>query len=90
MHYKLIAATAVAAALLGAPAIAYAQSDQSQAAPSASGQPEAKAPAARHVTRHKLRTSRFKSGTTTGLSSRSSTSLSRSRPGGEPISRKPE
>jgi hypothetical protein len=86
MHYKLIAATAVAAALLGAPVIAYAQSDQYQAAPSASSQPEAKAPVAHHKVRH----SRIKPGTTTGLSSRSSNSLSRSRPGGEPISRKPE
>jgi hypothetical protein len=78
MHCKLIATTFLAASLLGAPVIAYAQNSMDQGAPSTT-KPEAKAP----VKHHKMRTSHthMKPGTTTGMSS--------SRPGGHPVSRKP-
>jgi hypothetical protein len=79
MHYKLVATTFLAASLLGAPVIAYAQNSMDQGAPStySGSKPEAKAPA-KH---HKMHSSHVKPGTTTGMSS--------SRPGGRPISRKP-
>ena len=58
MHYKLLATTLMAAALLGAPAIAYAQNE-----PGGSAATEAKTP----MKHHKMRTSHMKSGTTTGM-----------------------
>ena len=78
MNYKLLASTLLAASLLGAPAIAYAQSDTVQKGQSASnaGNYEAKTP----TKHHKMRHAHMKPGTTTGLSS---------RPGGKPTSRKP-
>ena len=75
MHCKLLATTLFAASLLGAPAIAYAQSDTDQKGPSAST--EVKTP----MKHHKMHRAHMKPGTTTGLSS--------SRPGGMPITRKP-
>ena len=77
MHYKFVATTLLAASLLGAPAIAYAQSDTTQKDPSASA--ESSKTMTKH---HKMRTSHahMKPGTTTGMSS---------RPGGKPVSRKP-
>jgi len=78
MHYKLLATTLLAASLLGAPVIAYAQSDTVQKGQSASNGSEAKTP----TKHHKMRTSHahMKPGTTTGMSS---------KPGGKPTSRKP-
>jgi len=80
MHYKLLATTLLAASLLGAPVIAYAQSDTAPKGQSASNGSnyEAKPP----MKHHKMRTSHahMKPGTTTGMSS---------KPGGKPTSRKP-
>ena len=82
MNTKLIATAFVTASLLGAPVIAYAQSESGQGTPSASteAKPQAKAPA-----HHKMRMSHthMKPGTTTGMSS------TRARPGGESVTRKP-
>jgi hypothetical protein len=77
MHYKLLATTLLAASVLGAPAIAYAQSDTVQKGQSASnaGNFEAKTP----TKHHKMRHAHMKPGTTTGLSS---------KPGGKSTSRK--
>lgn len=66
MHCKLVATTLFAASLLGAPAIAYAQNDTGQKAPSAST--EVKTPMKHHRVHH----AHMKPGTTTGLSTRSS------------------
>jgi hypothetical protein len=74
MQHKLIVPAVVAAALLGAPVIATAQSD-TQGGPAASTE-------AKPMKHHKMRTSHhMKAGTTTGLSTRS-------RPGSQPVSRK--
>jgi len=75
MNYKLLASTLLAASLLGAPAIAYAQSDTAPKGQTAST--EAKTP----MKHHKMHHAHMKPGTTTGLSS--------SRPGGKPITKKP-
>ena len=80
MHYKLLATTLLAASLLGAPVIAYAQSDTTQKGPSTSTESnyEAKTP----TKHHRIRTSHMKPGTTTGMSTRS-------RPSSHSTSRKP-
>lgn len=82
MHSKLIASTLLAASLLAAPAIAYAQSDSTAA-------PETKSEMAKpKTTHHAMKSSgtHFRAGTTTGLGSKSA---GRARPGGESVSRKP-
>lgn len=79
MNSKLLASTLLAASLLGAPAIAFAQSETT--APPAT-KSEATAPKTTH---HVMKSTHMKKGTTTGMSS----STSRSRPGGESVSRKP-
>jgi hypothetical protein len=76
MQSKLIVSALVAASLLGAPVIAFAQNEAEPPAPTG-----AKAP----VTHHKMKSSHMKAGTTTGMSS----SASRARPGGQSIARKP-
>jgi hypothetical protein len=73
MHSKLIVSTLVAASLLGAPVVAFAQTEPAQP----------KAP----VAHHKMSSSHMKAGTTTGMSS--SSSASKARPGGESVARKP-
>jgi hypothetical protein len=85
MHSKLILSTLVAASLLGAPVIAFAQNEPTQpnSATSAEGGAGAKAPAAHHKMQSSH--SHMKSGTTTGMSS----STSKSRPGGQSVARKP-
>ena len=83
MKTKLLTTAFVAASLL-APAVAFAQSESSPpaAATESKAAPEAKAkPRAMH---HSMKSSH----TTVGMSSRS-TSAAKSRPGGEPVSRKP-
>jgi hypothetical protein len=80
MQSKLIVSTLVAASLLGAPVIAFAQNEAEQPAPAA-GATGTKAPAAHH----KMQSSHMKAGTTTGMSS----STARSRPGGQSVARKP-
>jgi len=64
MHHKLLATTLLAASLLAAPAIAYAQSDTSPKGQTAST--EAKAP----MKHHKMHHAHMKPGTTTGMSTR--------------------
>ena len=78
MKSKLLMSTLVVAALVGAPAIAMAQSEQ--AAP-----PAEKSMGAKTTKHHKLKIARahFRHGTTTGMSS------TRARPGGESVARKP-
>lgn len=76
MQSKLIVSTLVAASLLGAPVIAFAQNEAEQPAPTG-----AKAP----VAHHKTHASHMKAGTTTGMSS----SASKARPGGQSVARKP-
>lgn len=76
MNTRLLASTLLAASLLGAPAIAFAQSE-SAAPPPAS---EATSPKAMH---HGMKSTHMKHGTTTGMSS------TRARPGGQSVARKP-
>jgi hypothetical protein len=78
MKSRLLTSTLLAAALIGAPAVAFAQSD------SAATKPEAM-----HKTMHHSMSSQgshFRAGTTTGLGS---TSAGRARPGGQSVARKP-
>ena len=78
MHLKNVIPGLVAASLLGAPAIAFAQNEATQpdAATSAQGAPRAKAPASHH----KMKTTHHhKAGTTTGMSS----SASKAKPAGQ-------
>ena len=81
MKIKLLASALLAASLIGAPAVAFAQSDQSKAAPETKS--EATMSKTTH-THHAMRSTHMKHGTTTGMSTSSKT-----RPGGHPISRKP-
>jgi len=78
MNSKLLTSAIVAASLL-APAVAFAQADTATATSGNETKTEAKTPAVHH--------SMKSSHTTVGLSSRSSDA--KSRPGGQPISRKP-
>jgi hypothetical protein len=84
MNTKLLASTLLAASLLGAPAVAFAQSE-SAAPPPAS---EAKPMAPTHHMKKAAETNggHFRAGTTTGLGS---TSEGRARPGGQSVARKP-
>jgi len=78
MHIKNMIPALVAASLIGAPAIAFAQNEaaQPEAAAHAQGAPRTKAPAAHH----KMKTSHhYKAGTTTGMS----TSTSKAKSGGQ-------
>lgn len=77
MNSKLLS-SAFAAALLLAPAVAFAQADTATATSGNEAKTEAKAPAVHH--------SMKSSHETVGMSYRS---MAKSRPGGEPISRKP-
>lgn len=81
MNTKLLTSTLLAASLLGAPAVAFAQAE-STTPPAAS---EAAPPKAVH---HSMSSQggHFRAGTTTGLGT---TSASRARPGGQSIARKP-
>jgi hypothetical protein len=71
----------LAASLLGAPAVAFAQAET--AAPRAENNMQAKPPAQHNM---KATGSHFRAGTTTGLGSASE---GRARPGGQSVSRKP-
>jgi hypothetical protein len=75
---KLLTSTLLAASLIAAPAIAFAQSETT--APPAT-KSEATAPKTTH---HAMKSTHMKKGTTTGMSS-----TSRTRPGGESVARKP-
>ena len=81
MTSKLIVPALVAASLLGAPVIAFAQSEA--ATPPAENNIGAKPPA-----QHKMKsTEHARKGTTTGMSS--GKSAAQARPGGESVARKP-
>lgn len=77
MHRKFLATTLLAASLLAAPAIAYAQNDMNQKGQSASTETSSKA----SMKHHKMRTTHMKPGTTTGMSTGSRAS--------KPTTRKP-
>jgi hypothetical protein len=85
MFSKLAIAALAAGSLLGTVPLASAQNDYGQ--PAASGTAEAGAGTSSHVRHHKMKSSHLRTGTTTGMSHRSSTA--KSRPGGEPTSYKP-
>ena len=79
MNTKLLTSTLLAASLLGAPAVAFAQAET--AAPPAEKNMQA-------TPQHNMKTtgSHFRAGTTTGLGSASE---GRARPGGQSVARKP-
>ncbi|MGA2057504.1 MAG: hypothetical protein ABSG88_19610 [Bradyrhizobium sp.] len=77
MNSKLLTSTLLAAALLAAPAVAFAQAET--AAP-AENNMQAKPPAQKATGGH------FRAGTTTGLGSEGA---GRARPGGQSVARKP-
>jgi hypothetical protein len=75
MRVKLIVSGLAAASLLGAPVIAFAQTE-----------PAAKPP----VTHHTMKSSHVRTGTTTGMSpTGSSPGQGKARPGGQSVSGKP-
>jgi hypothetical protein len=80
MRYKFLAATFVAASLLAAPAVAYAQSDTSQKGPSASSESNygTKTSMKHHRMRHHAHMMRH--GTTTGMSTRATRPTTRKPP----------
>jgi hypothetical protein len=80
MNTKLLASTLLAATLLGAPAVAFAQADT--AAPPANGTNMK----ASQQNMNSAKGGHFRAGTTTGLGS---TSEGRARPGGQSVARKP-
>jgi hypothetical protein len=82
MNTKLLTSTLLAASLLGAPAVAFAQSETS--APAKSTHEMAQPKAMHHTT--KPTGTRFRAGTTTGMSSRGA---GQARPGGQSVARKP-
>jgi hypothetical protein len=84
MNTKLLTSTLLAASLLGAPAVAFAQSDTASQPAASKAKPEA-APKAVH---HSMSSQggHFRAGTTTGLGSQGA---SRARPGGQSVARKP-
>ena len=75
MKTKLLASALLAASLVGAPAVAFAQSEKAA--------PETKSEATMTKSHHATRT-HMKHGTTTGMSS-----STKARPGGRSVSRKP-
>ena len=79
MNTKLLTSTILAASLLGAPAVAFAQSDMAAPAPSTH---EAAQPKTMQHTM-KPTGSHFRAGTTTGLASQGA---GRARPGGQSVS----
>ena len=85
MNTKLLASTLLAASLLAAPAVAFAQSESASPAPASEAKPMAPA---HHTNKAAANTNggHFREGTTTGLGS---TSAGRARPGGESVARKP-
>jgi hypothetical protein len=85
MNTKLLASTLLAASLLGAPAVAFAQSDSASPPPASEAKPMA--PATHHTNKSaNTNGGHFRAGTTTGLGS---TSEGRARPGGQSVARKP-
>ncbi len=88
MNSKLLASTLLAASLLGAPAVVFAQTSPPPDTTGPSGAGEAQtAPKAMHhhaMHRHMAHRVHFEAGTTTGMSS-----STRARPGGQSVARKP-
>jgi hypothetical protein len=85
MNTKLLASTLLAASLLGAPAVAFAQSESAAPPPASEAKPMA--PTAHHTNKSaEMAGGHFRAGTTTGLGS---TSEGRARPGGQSVARKP-
>jgi hypothetical protein len=82
MKTKLLASTLLAAWLLGAPAIAFAQTSPP---PDSTGPSGGATPAPKAMHHHAMKSTHMKKGTTTGMSS----TTGRSRPGGESVARKP-
>jgi hypothetical protein len=94
MNTKLLTSTLLAASLLGAPSIAFAQSDTASQPATSEAKPMAPHKM-HHSMMHHIRKStksasatgtHFRAGTTTGLGS---TSEGRARPGGQSVARKP-
>jgi hypothetical protein len=85
MLSKFAIAALAAASLLATTALVSAQTDYAK--PSVSGSAETGVGTGSHVKHHKMRSSHVRTGTTTGMSHRSSTA--KSKPGGEPTSNKP-
>jgi len=81
MNTKLLTSTLLAATLLGAPAVAFAQADTA-ASPAA----EKNMKATPSTQKNSAKGGHFRAGTTTGLGS---TSEGRARPGGQSVARKP-
>jgi hypothetical protein len=81
MNSKLLTSTLLAAALLAAPAVAFAQAETT--APAAKNNMQATPPAENNVN---AKGTHFRAGTTTGLGSQSE---GRARPGGQSVARKP-
>jgi len=84
MNTKLLASTLLAASLLGAPAVAFAQAESASPPPASEAKPMA--PATRHTNKAATTGGHFRAGTTTGLGSASE---GRARPGGQSVARKP-
>jgi hypothetical protein len=84
MNSKLLTSTLLAASLLGAPAVAFAQAESAAPPPSATENPQAAPPATHHTM--KSSGGHFRAGTTTGLAS---PGAGRARPGGQSVARKP-
>lgn len=84
MNSKLLASTLLAASLLGAPALAFAQTESASPPPASEAKPMA--PATHHTMKSTATGGHFRAGTTTGLSSKSE---GRARPGGQSVARKP-
>jgi hypothetical protein len=74
MNTKLLTSTLLAASLLAAPAVAFAQADNMKATPQAQNN------------MNSAKGGHFRAGTTTGLGSQSE---GRARPGGQSVARKP-
>jgi hypothetical protein len=83
MNTKLLASTLLAASLLGAPTIAFAQAESAAPPPASEAKPMAPA---KHHAMQSATGGHFRAGTTTGLGS---TSEGRARPGGQSVARKP-
>jgi hypothetical protein len=86
MNSKLLASTLLAASLLGAPAIAFAQTSPppDTTGPSGAATPAPKAMHHHATHRHMAHRAHFGAGTTTGMSS-----STKARPGGGSVSQKP-
>jgi hypothetical protein len=85
MLSKLAIAALAAASLLAMMPLASAQNDYGQ--PGVSGSADTHVGTSSHVRHHKIKSGHLRTGTTTGMSHRSSTA--KSKPGGEPTSNKP-